>query len=229
MTASFGSLARMQFGSVLFRGITMRKIAREAVRLALVGAIVASVWFFIQESESFRRTEVDRAQSDVRAVAASDDPAYRILFNAQNAENETRTEAWRIFHKSENMEELNRRLDLLNLPQAVNTDLRDAKARCFPDFIPYPSNPRKTESALPKGFIPIYCTKFQLPAGLTPLDNGNHLEFPGSMRWPEPRATRLKVVTHSLPPALFMGLIVGFPAGLGVWLFYRLVRFAIQG
>src|SRR5947209_4968361 len=50
-----------------------------------------------------------------------------------------------------------------------------------------------------------------------------------SMRWPEPRAKRLKVVTHSLPPALFMGLIVGFPAGLGVWLFYRLVRFAIQG
>ncbi|HEV1996313.1 MAG TPA: hypothetical protein VGR03_18405, partial [Candidatus Acidoferrum sp.] len=159
----------MKLRGVLFRFTAMRKIAREAVIFALLGAIFASIWFFIQENGTFRRAEAERAQSEVSAAAASDDPAYRILFNAQNAENETRTEAWRIFHESENMEVLNRRLDLLNLPQVVKPDLRDAKARCYPDFIPFPSNPRKTESVLPKGFIPIYCTKFQLPAGLTPL------------------------------------------------------------
>jgi hypothetical protein len=227
----------------------MRKIAREAVIFALLGLVFASIWFFIQESESFRRAEAGRAQSAVRAAAASDDPAYRILFKAQNAENETRTEAWRIFWETKNIAEFDRRLASLDLPQAVKADLRGAVAPCFITRINQAGGsvrPRGTDTKTPKGgiprpqdkaddwvdvpdFIPDYCTKFQLPAGLTPVDSGNNLEFPDSMQWPEPRENLLKVVTHNLPPALFMGLIVGFPAGLGVWLFYRLVRFAIQG
>jgi len=227
----------------------VRKIAREAVIFALVGVIVASVWFLIQESESFRRAEADRAQSDVRAAAASDDPAYRILFNAQNAENEARTEAWRVFWEAKDKDEFARRLDPLRLSQSVKVALRDAVTPCFITRIDPPRGivkSREKEVTHAKGlapspknktgdwidvpdFIPIYCTKFQLPAGLTPLDRGNALELPDSMRWPEPNATRLKLVTHSLLPAVFMGLIAGFPAGLGAWLFYRLVRFAILG
>jgi hypothetical protein len=202
----------------------MRKIAREAVIFALLGAVFASIWFFIQENGNFRKAESERAQSDVRAAADSDDPAYGILFNAQNVENATRTDAWRIFWESKDMEEFTRRLDQLNLVQPVKADLRKAKARCFPDFIPYLTNPRKTESALPTGLtplLPIYCGKIPSPP------TGFHLDFPDSLRWPEPRATRLTVVAHSAPAALFMGLIVGFPAGLGVWLSYRLVKFAI--
>jgi hypothetical protein len=201
----------------------MRKIAREAVIFALLGALVASVWFLIQETESFRRAEAERAQSDVRDAAASDDPAFKILFNAQNAEHEIRTEAWRIFWESKDMKEFTRHLDPLNLPQPVKTDLRNAKNQCFPDFIPVKAWDKYGNPVLPAGLVPIYCDKIPSPPA------GYHLDFPDSLRWPQLHATRLQVLMHSVPPALFTGLIVGFPGGLGVWLFYRLVRFAIQG
>jgi len=227
----------------------MRKLAREAVIFALLALVFASIWFFIQESESFRRAEAERAQSALRTAAASDDPAYRILFNAQNAENETRTEAWRIFWEAKDKDEFTRRLDPLQLAQSVKAALRDAVTPCFITRIDLSRGDvksRENKATHVKGltpppkdktddwidvpdFIPDYCTKFQLPAGLTPLDSENALEIPDSMRWPELPANHLKVVTHNLPPAMFMGLVVGFPAGLGVWLFYRLVRFAIQG
>jgi hypothetical protein len=227
----------------------MRKLAREAVIFALLGTVIVSVYFFIQESARFQRAEMERVQSDVRTVAASDDQAYKILFNAQDVRNETRTDAWRIFWEAKDKDEFTRRLEPLPLAQSVKAALQDAVGPCFITRIDLSGGSVKSReieathakrpTPAPKDkigdwidvpdFIPVYCTKYQLPAGLTPLDSANALELPDSMRWPEPRASRLKAITQSLPPALFMGLIVGFPAGFGLWLFYRLVRFAILG
>ncbi len=247
----------------------MRKMAREAVIFALLGVLFASVWFCIQETHNFRRAETDRALSDVRDATASDDPAYRILFVAQNVENRTRAEAWKVFYQSKDMDEFIRRLDALSLPLTMKADLWEARVPCSigADFIPVPSwlyegNPalkdwKKTADMghpnkelvtpwdthghpvppvaapvtawdekgkpLPAGLVPIYCDKISSPPA------GYYLGFPDSLRWPEPRATQLQALTHVVPPGAFMGLIIGFPAGLGVWLFYRLVRFAILG
>lgn len=232
----------------------MRKIAREAVIFALLGAVLASIWFLIQESRSLRRTEMDRALSDARAAAASDDPAYRILFIAQNVDTGTRTEGWRIFWESKDLDEFTRRLGPLDLPQPVKADLWEAKAPCpqkAPDVLPpdFFEKKKNTKNQNPFGrfnrpaedkwekyvvqdsFIPDYCGKIPLPpAGYYDASpSHSYLASPDSLRWPEPRTTPSKVVTHSLPPALFIGFIVGFPSGLGTWLFYRLVRFAIKG
>lgn len=204
---------------------------------------------------------MERALSDAHNAASSDDPAYRILFAAHNVENETRTEAWRIFWELTDLDEFIGHLDTLNLPLTTKADLWEAKVPCSRgEWISVPSwlykdnpalkgwTPRRElmtawgENGKPPSRVPVPVMEWDakgnpLPGGLRPVScdqfqpppAGYSLDIPDSLRWPEARATWLQALTHTVPPALFMGFLVGFLGGLGMWLLYKLVQFAIRG
>jgi hypothetical protein len=206
----------------------MRKLAREAVIFALLGMLVAIIGAFVitdSRARSLARSEAAKAVHGIQL------PPSATLVPAQQND-----------------------LPTVQVP-LTNGVLLHVRS-CPPQYVePAPSNSAQTKSKLGKYQFSdidkpdkpsragrdwvdeiLDCENFSDPFAkyggrghLTaiPLGNPDQVAIEKDY-WAAYRHAKKQVFTENVLMSLLFGLY-GFPAGVALWIFYRLVRFAVKG
>jgi len=170
------------------------------------------------------------------------DPAEPILRSAQGIDDSTRARLWDQFHQAKNEDDLANRLQNANISQSLKADLWEAKRATSPRHAPlFDMSKAQPIQGVPAGVTlelaeaDKNCRNFSDPFAKfggrgdplvsVPLGNADQVAIEKDY-WTAYNKSRS--YAGSAVGSLLGGLR-GFPVGLGLWVFYRLVRFAVKG
>jgi hypothetical protein len=195
---------------------TMRKLAREAIIFALLGLLAATIGIFVKLDMDDRASAKSKA---LEAVHAS---------TARHAQVQVTLD----FNKVQPIQGVPAGVTAEPIAPTVLVPLRNGTVllvrRCT-DWIDY--DPKQAAKPLPSDLAPYQsdakgCRDFADSKLLVvPMGNADQVAIEKDY-WTAYHNSRS--LTGSALASLFLGLW-GFPAGLGLWVFYRLVCFAIKG
>lgn len=207
----------------------LRKLAREAVIVALLGQLLATVVGFVRLDMDDRATAKDKA---AQAVHAEMPKTMVPMFAPDGTVGEIPAE------RVNDAVKAGARLALVDVPLTNGTVLHVRPCETFdPDAFMAQRQKNVFDELAAQSTPPVTdCTHFSGPYEKLAAQHGGWLSGValGSADqvaieknyWTAYKNSR--DVGNSAVGSLFMGLW-GFPAGLGLWIFYRLVRFAVKG
>ncbi len=156
------------------------------------------------------------------------DPGESVLRSARGIDDTSRANLWDVFHQAKNEDELATRLQNANIPQSLKADLWDAKRAANDPWKVVSERPAPLPVDLSGGLVPKNCRNFSNPfRDVLPLGNPDQVAIEKDY-WTAYKNSRHQQFGSEILGSLFIGLW-GFPAGIALWIFYRLVRFALKG
>jgi hypothetical protein len=185
--------------------ILMRKLAREAIIFALLGMLVGAIGIFVTLDADDRREAGERAREAVHASMMSHG-------------------------------EYSSPMPIVQVPLSNGTVLqvRQCEPPALPSgFIPDPTDKRNIIDEIIEDdknctrFPPYKFTELGGVLVSVPLGSPDQIAIEKSY-WTAYKNSRHHEFGAEILGSLFIGLW-GFPAGLALWIFYRIVRFAVKG
>ena len=199
----------------------MRKLARQAVIFALLGQLLATVGFFVRLDLQDRAAAKEQAKKAVHAFATTDSllpyltGQTKLAFVLVPVAHEDKVLAVKVCNGSNVIDDVADRAT--NHPPEINKFIASQPEGCreFVDTTNHPATPH--HSGIGNGDGGWQAMLSQGDPDQVAIERDY---------WTAYKQTRDR--TSSMLYALLTGL-VGFPAGLGLWGFYRLILFAVKG
>ena len=208
---------------------TMQKLAREATIFALLGLIIGIIGVFVAMDSDDKAAAKEKAAQAVHAST----PQWQIRLDFSKAPVQSVTNIVLVPLRSGMVLLVRRCPGPIPIPPVARLGeaVESRKQNIFDELAKNDELAKDDKNCRNFSFSGSNSHAYYLGDSLSltvPLGDADQVAIEKDY-WIAYRNSRRQHFAGEMLGSLFLGGLYGFPAGLGLWMFYRLVRFAVKG